>query len=62
MSLAAILTPLPVFIPTLVVALTLVAGRRPRLQRAITLAALSVVVAVCATLVYLTDVLTAHWC
>ena len=55
MTLAAVLTPLPVLIPTLAAALTLVAGRRPRLQRAITLAALAVVVAVCATLVYLTD-------
>ena len=34
---------------------TLFAGRRPRLQRAITLAALGVVAAVCAVLLYLTD-------
>ena len=33
----------------------MIAGRRPRLQRAITLAALSVVVAVCCALLYLAD-------
>ena len=55
MTLAAVLTPLPVLIPTVGAALTLVAGRRPRLQRTITLAALSAVVAVCAALLYLTD-------
>jgi len=55
MSTASVLTPLPVLIPMLGAALTLVAGRRPRLQRAITLAALCVVVAVCAALLYLTD-------
>jgi multicomponent Na+:H+ antiporter subunit D len=55
MSIAAVLTPLPVLIPTVGAALTLFAGRRPRLQRAITLAALSVVVVVCAALVHLTD-------
>ena len=49
------LTPLPVLIPMVGAALTLFAGRRPRLQRAITLAALCVVVAVCAALLYLTD-------
>jgi multicomponent Na+:H+ antiporter subunit D len=51
----AVLTPLPVLIPLVGAALTLFAGRRPRLQRVITLAALSVVVAVCAALLYLTD-------
>ena len=54
-ELASVLTPLPVLIPTIGAALTLFAGRRPRLQRAITLAALSVVVAVCAALLYLAD-------
>ena len=49
------LTPLPVLIPTLGAAMTLFAGRRPRLQRVIALAALSVVVAVCAALLYLAD-------
>jgi multicomponent Na+:H+ antiporter subunit D len=52
---AAILTPLPVLIPTLAAAATLFAGRRPRLQRAIALLALSAVVVVCAALVYLAD-------
>ena len=37
MSLAAVLTPLPVLIPTVGAAVTLFAGRRPRLQRAIAL-------------------------
>ena len=55
MSAASVLTPLPVLIPMVGAALTLFAGRRPRLQRAITLAALCVVVAVCAALLYLTD-------
>ena len=55
MSIGAVLTPLPVLIPTIAAALTLIAGRRPRLQRAIALAALSVVVAVCAALLYLAD-------
>ncbi|MDT7792157.1 MAG: multicomponent Na+:H+ antiporter subunit, partial [Mycobacterium sp.] len=50
MNAPAVLTPLPVLIPLVGAALTLFAGRRPRLQRAITLAALSVVVVVCATL------------
>ncbi len=55
MTAAGFLTPLPVLIPTLGAAATLIAGRRPRLQRAITLAALSVVVAVCCALLYLAD-------
>ena len=55
MNIGAVLTPLPVLIPTIAAALTLIAGRRPRLQRAIALAALSVVVAVCAALLYLAD-------
>ncbi len=49
------LTPLPVLLPTLGAAGTLIAGRRPRTQRAITLAALSAVVASCAALLYLVD-------
>lgn len=55
MSVSAVLTPLPVLIPTLAAAVTMFAGRRPRLQRVIALAALSAVVAVCAALLYLTD-------
>jgi multicomponent Na+:H+ antiporter subunit D len=50
-----VLTPLPVLIPTLAAAATLVAGRRPRLQRTIAVLALAAVVAVCAALVYLAD-------
>ncbi|WP_102145298.1 Na+/H+ antiporter subunit D [Mycobacterium hubeiense] len=55
MSISAVLTPLPVLIPTVAAALTLIAGRRPRLQRLIALVALSAVVGVCAALVYLVD-------
>src|ERR1700736_4127932 len=55
MTLSASLTPLPVLIPLVGAALTLFAGRRPRLQRAITLATRSVVVVVCVSLLYLTD-------
>jgi multicomponent Na+:H+ antiporter subunit D len=52
---AAVLTPLPVLIPTLAAAATLFAGRRPRLQRVIALLALTAVVAVCGMLLYLAD-------
>ncbi|KUI39488.1 cation:proton antiporter [Mycobacterium sp. IS-1590] len=55
MTLAATLIPLPVLLPTLGAATTLIAGRRPRLQRLLTLAVLSVVVAVCGALLYLAD-------
>ncbi|KUI12988.1 cation:proton antiporter [Mycobacterium sp. GA-1285] len=55
MTLAATLIPLPVLLPTLGAATTLIAGRRPRLQRLVTLAVLSVVVAVCGALLYLAD-------
>ncbi|MET0702064.1 MAG: Na+/H+ antiporter subunit D, partial [Mycobacterium sp.] len=55
MSLGAVLTPLPVLIPMIAAALTLIAGRRPRTQRLLTLAALTAVVVVCAVLLYLTD-------
>lgn len=55
MSVAAVLIPLPVLIPTLGAAVTLVAGRRPRLQRGLTQVALSAVVVVCGALLYLTD-------
>lgn len=55
MSVIAVLTPLPVLIPTGAAALTLIAGRRPRLQLLVTVAALSAVVAVCAALLYLAD-------
>jgi multicomponent Na+:H+ antiporter subunit D len=55
MSSASVLMPLPVLIPMLAAAATMFAGRRPRLQRTITLAALSVVVVVCASLLYLAD-------
>jgi len=52
---AHVLTPLPVLIPMIAAALTLIAGRRPRLQRFITLGALTAVVAVCAALLYYAD-------
>ena len=55
MTLASALTPLPVLIPVGGAALTMFVGRHPRLQRTITLAALAVVVAVCVTLIHLTD-------
>ena len=55
MSTPAVLTPLPTLIPMLAAAATLFAGRRPRLQRAIAVAALSAVVVVCAGLVYYAD-------
>ncbi|WP_273733251.1 Na+/H+ antiporter subunit D [Mycolicibacterium septicum] len=52
---AQALIPLPVLIPALAAAATLVAGRRPQLQRLITQFALTAVVVVCAALVYLAD-------
>ena len=55
MSLATVLTPLPVLIPTIAAAATLVAGRSPRLQQLISLTSLTAVVAVCAALLYLVD-------
>jgi len=55
MSAAAVLTPLPVLIPTLAAAATLFAGRQPRLQRGITVLALTAVLGVCGALVYLAD-------
>ena len=55
MNTAGVLMPLPVLIPLLAAALALIASRKPRLQRLITLAALSGVLGVCAALLYLTD-------
>ncbi|MGK2880647.1 MAG: Na+/H+ antiporter subunit D, partial [Mycobacterium sp.] len=55
MSLAGVLIPLPVLVPTIAAAVTLIAGRRPRAQRLITLIALSAVVVVCGALLYLSD-------
>jgi multicomponent Na+:H+ antiporter subunit D len=52
---ASVLTPLPVLVPMLAAAATLIAGRRPRLQRSIVVLALSTVVAVSAALLYLAD-------
>jgi multicomponent Na+:H+ antiporter subunit D len=54
-NVAAVLIPLPVLIPTVGAAVTLIAGRRPRLQRAVTLAALSTIVVISAALLYLAD-------
>ncbi|KRE27751.1 cation:proton antiporter [Mycobacterium sp. Soil538] len=53
--LAAVLTPLPVLVPMLAAAITLLAGRKPRLQRGIAVLALSVVLVVSAMLVHLAD-------
>ncbi|MGB5113267.1 MAG: Na+/H+ antiporter subunit D [Mycobacterium sp.] len=55
MTLASILTPLPVLIPTIAAAITMVAGRRPRLQQLVSLTSLTAVVAVCAVLLYVVD-------
>lgn len=55
MSLAATLIPLPVLVPMLGAAATLVAGRRPRLQRLITWAALATIVLIGIALLFLTD-------
>ena len=55
MTTASALTPLPVLIPLGGAALTLFLGRRPAVQRTITLAALAAGVAVCGALIYLTD-------
>src|SRR6476660_2178405 len=52
---ASVLTPLPVLIPLIAAAVTLFAGRTPRLQQLVTLTALTAVVGVCATLLYLVD-------
>ncbi|MCZ4561570.1 Na+/H+ antiporter subunit D [Rhodococcus sp. IEGM 1401] len=50
-----VLTPLPVLIPMLAAAMTLVLGRRPRAQRFITIVALTAVVAVSSMMLYLAD-------
>ncbi|MEK8070027.1 Na+/H+ antiporter subunit D [Rhodococcoides navarretei] len=50
-----VLTPLPVLIPMLAAASTLVLGRRPRAQRFITLVALTAVVAISSMMLYLAD-------
>ncbi len=55
MTTAQMLTPLPVLVPMIAAAVTLIAGRRPRLQRTITVCALITVVAVCAVLLYYAD-------
>ncbi|MCV7252619.1 Na+/H+ antiporter subunit D [Mycobacterium hackensackense] len=55
MTLSQVLTPLPVLIPTIAAAVTLFAGRTPRLQQLVALASLTSVVTVCATLLYLVD-------
>lgn len=52
---AQTLIPLPVLIPAIAAAITLVAGRRPHLQRIIAQVALTAVVGVCAALLYLAD-------
>ncbi|ANI37841.1 Na+/H+ antiporter subunit D [Mycolicibacterium vaccae] len=52
---ASVLTPLPVLVPMLGAAATLIAGRRPRLQRSIVVMALATVVVVSGALLYLAD-------
>jgi len=54
-SLITTLVPLPVLVPLLAAAITLVLARRPRVQRAVTLLALTVVLVVSGLLLYLTD-------
>ncbi|MCX5041922.1 Na+/H+ antiporter subunit D [Aldersonia sp. NBC_00410] len=54
-SLITTLVPLPVLVPLLAAAVTLVLARRPRTQRVVTVGALCVVVAVAVLLLYLTD-------
>ncbi|RJO77210.1 Na+/H+ antiporter subunit D [Nocardia panacis] len=51
----SVLTPLPVLVPLLGAALTLIAGRKPRTQRAVTLLALSSEVIVSGWQLYLAD-------
>ncbi len=55
MTALPVLTPLPVLIPLLTAAATLIAGRRPRVQQAISIAALIAVVAIAGLLLYLAD-------
>lgn len=55
MTLATVLTPLPVLIPVGGAAVTMFLGPRARLQRAITIAVLTALVAVCVALIYLAD-------
>src|SRR5512146_501381 len=54
MNFASALTPLPVLVPVGGAAITMFVGRRARLQRSITLVALTAVLAVSAALIYLT--------
>jgi len=54
-SLATVLIPLPVLLPTLGAALTLMVGRRAKVQRPITIAVLAADVAVSTALLFLTD-------
>jgi multicomponent Na+:H+ antiporter subunit D len=55
MSVASVLIPMPVLIPIGGAAATLILGRRPRAQRAVTLVALTAVVGVCGWLLCLAD-------
>jgi multicomponent Na+:H+ antiporter subunit D len=54
-DLLPVLAPLPVLVPMLGAATTLVFGRKPRVQRAIMLLALASVVAICGLLLFLAD-------
>src|SRR5690606_262782 len=54
-TLLPVLAPLPVLIPLLTAAATLIVGRRPRFQRAVVMVALTAAVVVCAFMLYLAD-------
>ncbi len=54
-GLLPILCPLPVLIPLLTAAATLIVGRKPRVQQVISIAALTAVVAISGVLLYLAD-------
>ncbi|WP_068278609.1 Na+/H+ antiporter subunit D [Aldersonia kunmingensis] len=54
-SLITTLMPLPVLVPLLAAAITLVLARRPRVQRVVTISALTIVLAVSGLLLYLAD-------
>ncbi|NKY37454.1 Na+/H+ antiporter subunit D [Nocardia speluncae] len=54
-TLLPVLAPLPVLIPLLTAAATLIVGRRPRFQRVVVMVALTAAVVVCALLLFLAD-------
>lgn len=56
------LVPLPVLIPLLAAAATLIVGRRPRVQRWITVFALVASLVVCVALLYYADATASRYC